>query len=97
MIEVNQVHYRYDSTKVLHDFNLVETEKIIVGLWGRNGTGKTTLMKLLAGHLKPDEGEINIQGFNPYNNDQTNHHLCYMQEDHPFSKTLEGKRCVTLW
>jgi ABC-2 type transport system ATP-binding protein len=48
-------------------------------------------MKLLAGHLKPDQGEINIQGFNPYNHDRTNHHLCYMQEDHPFSKIWKVK------
>ncbi|MCG7344719.1 ABC transporter ATP-binding protein [Sporosarcina sp. ACRSL] len=91
MIKVNQVHYRYDSAKVLQDFNLVVNEKIIVGLWGRNGTGKTTLMKLLAGHLKPVEGEINIKGFDPYNNDRTNHHLCYMQENHPFSKLWKVK------
>jgi len=91
MIEVNQVHYSYDTTKILHDFNLVESEKIIVGLWGRNGTGKTTFMKLLAGHLKPDQGDINIQGFNPYNDDRTNNHVCYMQEDHPFSKIWKVK------
>lgn len=85
MIEVNHVHYSYDTTKILYDFNLSEKDKNIVGLWGRNGTGKTTFMKLLAGHLKPDQGEINIVGFNPYNNDQTSDHLCYMQEEHPFS------------
>ncbi|MFJ8260709.1 ABC transporter ATP-binding protein [Rummeliibacillus sp. NPDC094406] len=85
MIEINQVHFSYDTTKILDDFNLSEREKIIVGLWGRNGTGKTTFMKLLAGHLKPDQGEINIMGFNPYNHHQTSNHLCYMQEEHPFS------------
>ncbi|MDW0117517.1 ABC transporter ATP-binding protein [Sporosarcina thermotolerans] len=91
MIEVNQVHFRYHTTDVLHDFSLIEHEKVIVGLWGRNGSGKTTLMKLLAGHLKPNQGEINIQGFTPYNDDRTNNHLCYMQEDHPFSKMWKVK------
>ncbi|MCJ7843157.1 hypothetical protein MUB24_20210 [Lederbergia sp. NSJ-179] len=42
-------------------------------------------MKLLAGHLKPDQGEITLFGFNPYNRNQTSDHLCYMQEEHPFS------------
>lgn len=91
MIEVNQVHYSYGSAKILYDFHLLEKEKIIVGLWGRNGTGKTTFMKLLAGHLKPDQGEINILGFNPYNYNQTSNHLCYMQEDHPFSNIWKIK------
>ena len=91
MIEINQVHFSYDSNRILHDFNLSESEKIIVGLWGRNGTGKTTFMKLLAGHLKPDQGEIKIQGFNPYNHNRTNNHLCYMQEEHPFSKIWKVK------
>ncbi|WP_430786926.1 ABC transporter ATP-binding protein [Virgibacillus flavescens] len=85
MIEINQVHYGYDSTIVLQDFNFSVNEKVIVGLWGRNGTGKTTFMKLLAGHLKPDQGEINIMGFNPYNHHLTSDHVCFMQEEHPFS------------
>jgi ABC-2 type transport system ATP-binding protein len=91
MIEVNSVHYSYGSAEILHDFSLLEKEKIIVGLWGRNGTGKTTFMKLLAGHLKPNQGEINILGFNPYNHHQTSNHLCYMQEDHPFSSIWKIK------
>lgn len=82
MIKVNKVHYSYDSTKILNGLNLLESDPIILGLWGRKGTGKTTLMKLLAGHLKPDQGEITLFGFNARGTS--------IQCD------LEGKRCVSI-
>ncbi|MFD2700588.1 ATP-binding cassette domain-containing protein [Paenibacillus shunpengii] len=85
MISLSNVSYAYDETPVIKSFSYDEYDPIITGLWGRNGAGKTTLMKLLAGHQKPAEGTIKIMGHQPYNNEKAQKHLCYMQEDHPFS------------
>lgn len=41
------------------------TEAGIYGLVGRNGCGKTTLMKIIAGIIKPDEGSIDYNGLMP--------------------------------
>jgi len=41
------------------DFSLIEAERI--GLIGRNGTGKSSLLKILAGLEKPDDGTLQIQ------------------------------------
>ena len=48
--------------KVLEDFSLQLQPDNIIGLIGRNGQGKTTLMKLLAGKNLPDKGTILYDG-----------------------------------
>ncbi|SER22087.1 ATP-binding cassette domain-containing protein [Piscibacillus halophilus] len=70
---------------MIKDFSLSINEPMITGIWGRNGTGKTILMKLLAGHFQPQKGSINIMGLEPYNHSGIKQYLCYMQEEHPFS------------
>jgi ABC-2 type transport system ATP-binding protein len=85
MIRLQNVTYGYDKTPILQDVSLTEHEPVITGMWGRNGAGKTTLMKLLAGHQQPNQGRIKIMGRTPYNNEQAVQHVCYMQEEHPFS------------
>jgi ABC-2 type transport system ATP-binding protein len=84
MIEVKNLTYRYNQTPVLSELNLSEKDPVITGLWGRNGAGKTTLMSLLAGHYKPNDGEIKVMGEEPYNNLQALENICYIQENHPF-------------
>jgi len=86
MISVQNVSFAYDDHVVLKDITYKENEHMIIGLWGRNGVGKTTLMKLMAGHLKPNQGTIKISGHIPYDNLEAQQYLCYMQEDHPFSE-----------
>lgn len=58
---------RYD-TKIAVDgisFNIKQGE--MVGFIGKNGAGKSTMIKMLAGILCPDDGNITIKDFNPYN------------------------------
>jgi len=67
-IVCNQVEKKFRNKKALNKLSCsIEGEKII-GLIGRNGAGKSTWLKLLAGHLKPTDGEIHIFGENPFNN-----------------------------
>ena len=46
----------------LKDISLTIKKGEVVGIVGENGSGKTTLLKLIAGVLKPDEGQIDING-----------------------------------
>ncbi|MGI2296436.1 ABC transporter ATP-binding protein [Paenibacillus sp. GXUN7292] len=85
MIYVNELTYSYDNVPVLEKVSFEEMEPVITGLWGRNGAGKTTLMRLLAGHQRPQGGSVQIKGLAPYGNPAAVQHVCYMQEDHPFS------------
>ena len=62
IIEVNEVFKKYDDATVLDNVSL-ETEKgKIYGLVGRNGSGKTVLMKCICGLIKPTSGEVKVAG-----------------------------------
>lgn len=45
----------------------------VTGLVGPDGAGKTTLMRMLAGLMKPDEGEARVLGFDPVQDDRALH------------------------
>ncbi|MEM7010884.1 MAG: ABC transporter ATP-binding protein [Verrucomicrobiota bacterium] len=65
-IELKDVCVGYGSgtarTEVLDQINLTVEEGEFVAILGFSGTGKTTLMNLLAGLLKPDSGEVLVEG-----------------------------------
>jgi ABC-2 type transport system ATP-binding protein len=58
----------YGSTKALNNLSFKLEENKITGLIGRNGTGKTTLLKIIAGFMKETSGEIKVFSENPFNN-----------------------------
>jgi branched-chain amino acid transport system ATP-binding protein len=64
LIEARGVHSYYGSSHVLHgvDFRLGAGET--VGLFGRNGMGKTTLLRTLIGHVVPRVGTVCVRGAN---------------------------------
>lgn len=57
-IKVLQVGKRIGEQTILTDINLEFKDSKIYGLIGRNGSGKTVLLKCIAGFMKPTEGEI---------------------------------------
>ena len=69
MIEIKNVCMSYGDNNVLRNISLDVKPKMIHGYLGPNGAGKSTTIKLLLGLLKPDSGEIKINGLNPYKSD----------------------------
>lgn len=62
MIEVNAVSKFFNSKIVLTEVSFCLQEGAVVGVIGPSGSGKSVLLKILAGILKPDAGEINRGG-----------------------------------
>ena len=64
MIDVNQVSFSYGrkKSKVLDGFSMQLEKGAVYGLLGKNGTGKSTLLYLMAGLLRPQTGKVCYQG-----------------------------------
>jgi branched-chain amino acid transport system ATP-binding protein len=60
IIEARGLHVYYGASHVLHGINLSVSAGEAVGLMGRNGMGKTTLIRSIIGHLPVRRGEIRI-------------------------------------
>jgi ABC-2 type transport system ATP-binding protein len=65
MISIKNLHFSYKKKKVFQDFSLELTGGYIYGLLGSNGTGKSTLLKTIAGLLFPKSGTIQVLGMLP--------------------------------
>ena len=53
---------RYPGVLALDDVDGAIQSGVILGLVGKNGAGKSTLLKIFAGAIRPDEGEVLIDG-----------------------------------
>lgn len=58
MIELKDIEFSYDNAPLLRDVNITIEDDDFVAITGCNGCGKTTLVKLILGLLKPQRGKI---------------------------------------
>ena len=65
LLECKNLSKSFDNKKILKDINLIIPRGKIVGLLGKNGQGKTTLIKLINDLLTPTSGEVLIEGKHP--------------------------------
>ena len=64
MIQIKNIDFRYPGSKhlVFRDFSLELKENNIYGLLGKNGTGKSTLLYLISGLLRQQQGTVLVDG-----------------------------------
>ena len=63
IVEIRNVSFAYDAARpVLRDVNLAVARGAVVGIMGQSGCGKTTLLRVIMGALKPTGGEARVLG-----------------------------------
>jgi ABC-type nitrate/sulfonate/bicarbonate transport system ATPase subunit len=62
VIALNGVEKSFDALKVLENISLDVAQNEVVALLGTSGCGKSTLLNIIAGLLRPDRGEIRVNG-----------------------------------
>jgi zinc transport system ATP-binding protein len=64
-IKADNICFQYDATPILLNVSFTIQKGEFIGIFGPNGGGKTTLLKLLMGFLRPQKGNLEILGFSP--------------------------------
>lgn len=62
LVEVRDVHYSIGDREIFAGLNLRIPRGRITAIMGPSGTGKTTLLRLITGQLRPDRGQILFDG-----------------------------------
>ena len=82
MVNLKDVSFSYGKHKVLGNVSMKLEKGKIYGLLGENGVGKSTLLKILSGLLKPEGGECTVFGEVPYSrNPSFLQDVYYLPED----------------
>lgn len=84
LLTIKGLHAHYGKSHILHGINMTVGEGAIVSLLGRNGSGRSTLMKAIMGIVPPSAGHVllegrSLEGARPY--DICRHGIGYVPEE----------------
>lgn len=97
-LQLKNIHYRFDSfTKpIFGGLNLFVDPGESLAITGSSGVGKSTLMKIMSGLIKPDEGSVHFDGYDINSVGVNNYReciACVLQDDRLFAGTIGDNIC----
>lgn len=96
-IDLTDVEFSYDDTELIKDFNLSSILNQVVGLEGKSGCGKSTVLKLIMRFFDPIKGSISLNEINlkDINSRNLRDNISYVaQESHLFKGTIRENLLV---
>ena len=84
MLEIKNLQKGYNNRPVIHDINICINRGEVHGLIGSNGAGKTTLLKCAMGIYKPEQGTVQYDEKDIYDNPEVKAKVAYVSEQLDF-------------
>ena len=81
ILEFDSVELSFDDRRILSGIYMKCETGRVVGLLGRNGSGKSSLMKIIFGTLKPDFQSVRLNGKHLPGNGDRHHVITYLPQD----------------
>lgn len=66
MIEIHNLTKQFEDIRAVDEVSVTIREKTVFGLIGTNGAGKSTVLRMIAGVIKPDEGTVAVDNMPVY-------------------------------
>ena len=95
LVECKNLCKKFDEKQILENINLTIPKGKIIGLLGKNGTGKTTLIKLINDLLTPTSGEVLINGNKP--GVESKKIISYLPERTYLDKSMKVSQVITFF
>jgi len=96
MIVLSSVSKAFGQKKAVDKISFKTKGGEIIGFLGPNGAGKTTTMRLILGYLKPDEGKITVNHFDPIDNRiEVLKQIGYLPENNPLYLEMKVKEYLS--
>jgi ABC-2 type transport system ATP-binding protein len=94
VIEATGLTRHYGKVRAVEDVSFRVEENSICGLLGRNGAGKTTVMRLITGQEFTTDGSVEVFGENPVENASVLSRVCFVRESQVYPDSFRGKHVL---
>lgn len=97
LIEINMVSKKFEEIEALNNITLNIKEKAIFGLLGSNGAGKSTLLRIISGIIRPDEGNVYLEGQIIFENVNAKKKIFYISDEQYFIRNATSRDMMTYY
>jgi ABC-2 type transport system ATP-binding protein len=87
IVEVRQLSKSYGNVTAVNQVSFSIEANQIYGLLGRNGAGKTTIMRIITAQLFATSGEVRVFGELPYENSRVLRQICFVKDSQRYPKS----------
>ena len=95
LLEINNISKKIKNKEILKGITFNLEKGKVLGIMGPNGQGKTTLLNVIQGFLKPDNGEIKVDG--NLQSALTKKDISFLQDVNIFNKSMRIKDAISLY
>jgi ABC-2 type transport system ATP-binding protein len=86
VVEVQQLTKSYGSVMAVHQVSFAIEAGRVYGLLGRNGAGKTTIMRIITAQEFATSGDVQVFGGAPYENSRVLSQICFVKDNQRYPK-----------